>query len=126
VALCGSALEGFSVFNEMSKSFVSMLARGQVPNSNHIAKSTPVDLIYRNVKYSTMVTHAGPTAVLVTCNGEAQALQIQPLADGGYLLTMPDGGNHSAYVTKDEGSGSTRMMLDGFTCIFTPEYDPTR
>ena len=125
VALCGSSLEGFRQFEEMGSSFLYMLSRGQVPNSSHIKKQVDVDLIYRNTKYSTQVTHTGETAVLVRCNDDEQQVRIQPLADGGFLLTV-GGCNHTAYTAMDEATGTLRMTLDGFTCIFTPEYDPTR
>ena len=42
----------------------------------------------------------------------------------GYLLNIK-GKSHVAY-SKQESGGNLRIILDGHTCIFTPEYDPTR
>ena len=35
------------------------------------------------------------------------------------------GKSYVAYMRHESG-GSLRMILDGHTCMFTPEYDPTR
>ena len=124
VALCGTALEGFSFFKDRDETFVSMLKVGQVPNKGLLAQSTEVNLIYRNIKYTSSVTLKGPTCADIDCNGESQEVISQPLADGGFLLTIA-GRNYLTYATRD-GSGAMRMILNGHTCIFPPEYDPTR
>ena len=124
VALCGAALQGYQHFEQRGKEFVDMLRVGQVPSKDTLIPSVNIDLIFNNVKYSTKCLQSGATSVIVDCNGGRQHIAIRPLADLGYLLNV-NGKSHVAY-SKQESGGSLRMILDGHTCIFTPEYDPTR
>ena len=101
-----------------------MLRVGQVPSKDTLAPSVNIDLIFNNVKYSTKCLQSGATSVIVDCNGGRQNIAIRPLADMGYLMNV-NGKSHVAYA-KQESGGSLRIILDGHTCIFTPEYDPTR
>ena len=124
IALCGAALQGFQHFEQRGKEFEDMLKVGQVPGKDTLSPSVNIDLIFANVKYRTVCLQSGAMSVIVECNGGRQNINIRPLADGGYLMTV-SGKSHTAYA-KHESGGSLRMILDGHTCIFTPEYDPTR
>jgi acetyl-CoA carboxylase / biotin carboxylase 1 len=124
VALCGAALQGYQHFEERGKEFIDMLRVGQVPSKDTLAPSVNIDLIFNNVKYSTVCLQSGATSVIVDCNGGRQNIAIRPLADMGYLMNV-SGKSHVAYSKRETG-GSLRVILDGHTCIFTPEYDPTR
>ena len=123
VALCGAALQGYQHFEQRGKEFIDMLRVGQVPSKDTLAPSVIIDLIFNNVKYSTVCLQSGATSVIVDCNGGRQNIAIRPLADMGYLMIV-NGKSHVAY-SKQESGGSVRVILDGHTCIFTPEYDPT-
>jgi acetyl-CoA carboxylase/biotin carboxylase 1 len=123
VALCGAALQGYQHFEQRGKEFIDMLRVGQVPSKDTLAPSVVIDLIFNNVKYSTVCLQSGATSVIVDCNGGRQNIAIRPLADMGYLMIV-NGKSHVAY-SKQESGGSVRVILDGHTCIFTPEYDPT-
>jgi biotin carboxylase/biotin carboxyl carrier protein len=124
VATCGTALEGFAFFKERADSFMNMLKMGQIPNRNVLSQSVDISLIYRNVKYSSSVVLSGETSIIINCNGESLEVKSQPLSDSGFLLTV-NGQSHLAYTQKDS-AGTLRLNLDGHTCIFPPEYDPTR
>ena len=124
VALCGAALQGYQHFEERGKEFVDMLRVGQVPSRDTLSPTVKIDLIFGNVKYRTVCVQSGAMSVIVECNGGRQNVNIRPLSDGGYLLNV-SGRSHTAY-SKHESGGSLRVILDGHTCIFTPEYDPTR
>ena len=95
-----------------------------MPSRDTLSPTVKIDLIFDNVKYRTVCIQSGAMSVIVECNGGRQNVNIRPLSDGGYLLTV-SGRSHTAY-SKHESGGSLRMILDGHTCIFTPEYDPTR
>jgi acetyl-CoA carboxylase/biotin carboxylase 1 len=135
IALCGSALQGYQHFDHRDKSFISMLKAGQVPTKDILSPSISIDLIYENVKYHTNCIQYGPQRIIVTCNGISQLINVRQLADGGYLLNI-GGRNHLVYSQREgesdnasdepTGGGALRMLLDGTTCLFTPEYDPTK
>jgi acetyl-CoA carboxylase/biotin carboxylase 1 len=124
VASCGAALQGFQRFQQRDKTFIELLKVGQVSTRQSLATTVSIDLIYNNVKYITTCTQRGPETVVVTCNGASQFINVRPLADGGYLMNV-DGRNHLIYSQLESG-GSMRMTLDGNTCLFPPEYDPTK
>lgn len=124
VASCGAALQGFQHFQQRDVSFVELLKVGQVSSQQSLSSTVSIDLIFNNVKYITTCVRRGPETVVVTCNNASQNISVRPLADGGYLMNV-DGKNHLIYSQYDSG-GSMRMILDGNTCIFTPEYDPTK
>jgi acetyl-CoA carboxylase/biotin carboxylase 1 len=139
IALCGSALQGYSHFYSRDKSFISMLKAGQVPTKDILSPSISIDLIYENIKYHTNCIQYGPQRIIVTCNAISQLINVRQLADGGYLLNI-GGRNHLVYSQREGesentvegeaggggGGGALRMLLDGTTCLFTPEYDPTK
>lgn len=124
VAACGAALQGYSYFDNRDKEYMDSMNMGQVPPLETLSAKVNVDLIFNNIKYCTTVVQDGPTCVNITCNGECQNVQVREIADGGYLVGTA-GKSHLAYLN-EEPNGSVRMILDGHTCIFTPEYDPTK
>ena len=124
VAACGAMLEAYQHFKRRGNDFVNMLKVGQIPSRDMLTNTVQIDLIYQSTKYITTCMQSGPDSIIVKCNGSSQNINLRPLPDGGFLIDV-GGKNHLAYC-KQEQSGSLRMTLDGHTCIFTPEYDPTR
>lgn len=125
VVLSGAALQGFNYFDTKGTEFKSLLQIGQVPNQDTLVQVVPIDLIYNDTKYMTTCSLSGPLSVIVTCNGESQTIKVRKLADNGYLMVI-DGQSHVAYIKKEVAAGTFCIVLDGHTCIFTPEYDPTK
>lgn len=124
VALCGAALQGFRHFEQRGEEFIAQLQVGQVPSRDQLSPKVTIDLIFDNVKYHTQCVLSGANNVIVECNGQQQSVCIRSLADGGYIFNISSK-SHVAYISTESG-GSLRMVLDGHTCMFTPEYDPTR
>lgn len=124
VLLCGSALKAFRYFESKKTEFVDMLQAGQIPSKKMLTQAVQIDLIYKNVKYKTKCYISSRASILVECNKGVQSVFVRHLADDGYLMNI-NGLNHLVYSTGEIG-GSFRMTLDGHSCIFTPEYDPTR
>ncbi|KAJ1432269.1 carboxyl transferase domain-containing protein [Ochromonadaceae sp. CCMP2298] len=124
VATCGAALQGYQYFLTRDETFVNLLKVGQVPPQGDLSPVTGIDLIFDNIKYKTTCVQSGGEDVIVQCNQQSQNVSVRTLADGGYLLKVA-GRNHVAYV-REESGGSLRMVLDSHTCMFTPEYDPTK
>eukprot|EP01035_Chromulina_nebulosa_P020054 gene20054-26034_t len=124
VATAGAALQGYQLFLNNGKEFVDMLGFGHVPSKDILSPIANIDLIFNNTKFITKAIYTGPNSVVLECNNSKQSINIRTLADGGFLLDI-NGKNHLVYSTNESG-GSIRMILDGHTCIFTPEYDPTK
>jgi acetyl-CoA carboxylase/biotin carboxylase 1 len=124
VATCGAALQGYKQLMQRDESFINMLKVGQVPPKDILSPIVKIDLIFDNVKYKTSCIQSGGENVIVACNHHNQRVSVRTLSDGGYLLNVA-GRSHVAYFTEEAG-GSVRMILDGHTCMFTPEYDPTK
>jgi len=124
VASCGAALEGYKYFMSRDTNFINLLKVGQVPPQGDLSPLVKIDLIFDNIKYMTKCIQSGGENVIVQCNEHSQSVSVRVLADGGYLLNVA-GKSHVAYC-KEESGGSLRMILDGHTCMFTPEYDPTK
>ena len=124
VALCGAALQGFQFFLKRDTDFIDNIKVGQIPPMENLQPTVPIDLIFNGVKYCAVVVQRNANCVIVTCNSSSHAVHVRKLSDGGYLIQV-NGKSHLAYTTHGSG-GSLCIMLDGHTCVFTPEYDPTR
>jgi len=124
VTLCGAAVQSYQHFKQKGQEFVDMLRIGHIPSKDILAQKVSIDLIYKSIKYRTICTQCSQTTILVDCNDVTNRIIVRLLADGGFLLNV-NNKSHLAY-TQEEGNGCLRMTLDGKTCIFTPEYDPTR
>jgi len=124
IATCGAALQGYRFFLKRDQEFIDLLKVGQVPTRDSLTSTVAIDLIYENVKYRTECVQSGAEHIIVHCNDHRQSISVRTLADGGYLVNVA-GKSHVGYV-KEESGGSLRLILDGHTCMFTPEYDPTK
>jgi acetyl/propionyl-CoA carboxylase alpha subunit len=123
VAICGAAVKGYQQFTDARQLFLDRLRIGQVPPMKSVQQEDKIDLILNNVKYEMECRHTGSNRVMITNNGKTEKVNITLLANDGYLLKLR-GKSHVIY-TKKEGNGSFRVIIDGSTYIFTPEYDPT-
>jgi len=82
-----------------------------------------VDLIYEGVKYSFSCCRAGPHTVAVQCNGQLVEVRVRNLSDKGMLVQIGER-SHLVYLW-DEKTG-LRLSIDGKTCVFDVEYDPSQ
>jgi acetyl-CoA carboxylase / biotin carboxylase 1 len=123
VAICGGAVQGFQHFEAAREGFLENLRIGQVPAKDAIVKSENIELIYDNVKYTMKCNRSGPNSVIISNDIQSEEITIRLMSDGGYLLNIR-GTSRRVYIQND-GAGSLRMIVDGSTFIFTPEYDPT-
>lgn len=124
VATIGSAIKGFQLFQHRGVEFMNMLKYGHIPSKDILSSVVSIDLIFQNTKYQTKVILGGPQIVILECNNSKQTISIRCLADEGYLVQI-NGQSHLVYNAPESG-GSTRLIIDGHTCLFTPEYDPTK
>ena len=74
-------------------------------------------------RYRIGVSHSGPHLFHLT-HGAAWigVVEAHSLADGGLLISA-DGAAHCVYA--QEQPTGLRLIVDGKTCLFSEEYDPT-
>jgi acetyl-CoA carboxylase / biotin carboxylase 1 len=130
VATVGAALKGYQHFQQCNQDFIQMLGHGHVPSKEILSSSIAIDLIYQNIKFQTKVILTGPNSVMIQSNANTstaseQLISIRQLPDHGYLLDI-SGKSHLVYSMISATADTMRIILDGQTCIFTPEYDPTK
>lgn len=123
VVLCGGVVQGFKHFEAAREGFLENLRIGQVPAKDAIVKSENIELIYDNVKYTMKCNRSGPNSVIISNDIQSEEVTVRLMSDGGYLLNIR-GTSRRVYI-QNEGAGALRMIINGSTFIFTPEYDPT-
>ena len=66
---------------------------------------------------------SGPQNYVLYINGSIVEVNAKKLSDGGLLIKM----NNKSHVTyAKEDVSSTRLMIEGKTCILEKENDPTK
>ncbi|KAK4531784.1 hypothetical protein CCYA_CCYA09G2641 [Cyanidiococcus yangmingshanensis] len=123
----GAVHQAFRAMQERRRTFMESLSRGQVPQRTDASCiEFQVELIYDDQKYALQVRQAGPSAFHVSLTHQADMkvrVELRPLLDGG-LLIMCDGRSFITYAKED--STGMRLTIDGRTCLFPNERDPTR
>jgi len=123
----GAVHQAYRAWSERRRSFVESLSRGQVPQRiDATFIEFQFELIYDELKYALIVRQAGPNAFHVSLAQhpeERVRVDFRPLLDGG-LLIMCDGRSFNTHSKED--STGMRLSIDGRTCVFPGEMDPTR
>ena len=121
-AMVGAVWRAGSTFARRRADYISYLERGQHPPPALLSVEEHVELIYDSVKYSLHATLSGVNTITLATGGSWVQADFRELSDGGLLVSL-GGRSHTVYA-KEEPSG-LRLVLDGATCLFTNEYDPT-
>eukprot|EP01117_Protostelium_nocturnum_P006363 TRINITY_DN2299_c0_g1_i1.p1 TRINITY_DN2299_c0_g1~~TRINITY_DN2299_c0_g1_i1.p1 ORF type:complete len:2212 (+),score=828.58 TRINITY_DN2299_c0_g1_i1:166-6801(+) len=126
VILCGALYKSYQLMSERKKQYVTFLSRGQVPAKDLLRNEDDLDLIYLNTKYSLRSVWTGPNSVILSVKSKETNTvegEIRSLGDGGFLILLA-GRSHICYGT--DSSNGLKLVLNGKTCNFTSEYDPTK
>lgn len=129
--LIGAVCRAHMDFTERAESFTKCLERGQLPPLDGNLVKFPVELIYDDIKYCFEVTRSDVSAFRVRLAGKGKGdgesdlsvlAELRTLADGAKLV-LANGRSHVCYA-REEPAG-LRLSIDGKTCLFPKEYDPT-
>ena len=125
--IAGAICRAHAAFTDRMESFTRNLERGQIPPLDNSLVKFPVELIYEDVKYCLTVTRSDLSAFRVRLTtpekeGKSVLCELRTLADGAKLLVL-DGRSHVCYA-REEAAG-LRLLIDGQTCLYPKEYDPT-
>ncbi|KAF0697377.1 Aste57867_11929 [Aphanomyces stellatus] len=123
VVLVGAMCLAYQTSNARKEKYVAQLERGQIPGAELLQQEDNLELIYEGVKYKIRAARSGEITFTLYCNDSYVQANIRTLSDGGYLVLL-NGKSHVAYATKE--AQGLRLIVDGNTCVFTNEYDPTR
>jgi acetyl-CoA carboxylase/biotin carboxylase 1 len=123
VVTVGAAVQAYKVLSQRFEDYTAALERGQLPPSELLQPAVNLQLIFGGVKFKLHVEQSGPISFTLRCNGSEQVTDVRSLSDGGFLV-MLEGQSHVAYMTQE--AGGLRLVIDGQTCMFLDEYDPTR
>ncbi|TYZ66264.1 hypothetical protein PybrP1_008196 [[Pythium] brassicae (nom. inval.)] len=123
VVLVGAVCSAYQAATGRFVEYVGQLERGQLPARELLAQAEPLELIYEGVKYAVRACRSGPIHFTLFLNASYAQAEIRTLSDGGFLVLL-HGKSHVAYATKE--AQGLRLVVDGTTCVFTNEYDPTR
>eukprot|EP00741_Cyanophora_paradoxa_P025663 tig00000385_g24767.t1 len=121
--LCGALQRAHKQAGQRADEVREALARGQVPSRLLLGVTSAVELIYDDVKYVFSAQQTGPHCFRLMANKTAVEAEVRPLSDGG-LLVLLDGKSHVVYAREEVGG--LRLLLDGRTCQFPKEYDPSQ
>ncbi|KAF0774488.1 hypothetical protein AaE_001812, partial [Aphanomyces astaci] len=113
----------YQASNTRQEKYVAQLERGQIPGNELLQQEDELELIYEGIKYKIRAARSGEITFTLYCNDSYVQANIRTLSDGGYLVLL-NGKSHVAYATKE--AQGLRLIVDGNTCVFTNEYDPTR
>jgi acetyl-CoA carboxylase / biotin carboxylase 1 len=131
VVLLGALFRGFSISTHRTEEYIDLLSRGQLPSrALHSALiRVPVKLLYDGVRYNLMVNRSGPNNFDVmladrTESDQVNSAEVHKLADQGLLILL--GGRKYVIYGHDSRDGTLRLVVDGQTCMFAAEYDPSQ
>lgn len=107
------------------KDFMGSLERGQLPSPNlhNALVAVPnLELIYEGIKYRFDVSKSGPEGFFIQYKDWSVNTDVMKLSDDGILVLL---NNKKHIVYGQQFSAGMRLTVDGKTCLFTQEYDPT-
>lgn len=125
VVLLGAIFKGCNACTSNLKQYTSDLERGQIPRpkANDANVQADISLIYEQTKYEFKVYKSGPESFEVVCGDWNVEARVMHLADDGLLVLLNEK-KHVVYG--QEFPSGLRLTVDGQTCLFSTEYDPTR
>ena len=121
--VCGAITKAHVESEACLREYRTALEKGQIPSRDILKTVFPVDFIYEGERYRFTVTRSGPDSYHLFINGSKCAVGVRDLSDGG-LLVLLNGGSHTVYYREEVGS--TRLSVDGKTCLLEQENDPTQ
>lgn len=125
VVVIGALYKSFQATLERYRKYLGYLERGQIPPKDLLVLEDKIDLIYMNTKYSFKALRSGPTSIILSLVGQQESLEadVRILSEGG-LLVLFNGKSYVCYGS--ETVTGLKLIVNGSTCIFTTEYDPSQ
>lgn len=128
LVLCGASYKASMAWVKRRETYNISLERGQIPSSSLLCVEDDVELIYQNIKYSFTVHRLSNSLLKIKLKGPQASkgeilVQVRIMADSGLLIWI-DTKSYLCYFIEEPAG--TRMIIQGKTCIFEKDYDPTK
>lgn len=121
--VCGSVFKAFSMYEFNAVEYINSLERGQVPGKEVLSTQFAMDFIYSGQRFIVNTFRTGSEEISVRINGVSNTVNVKKMADSGLLLSI---GDKTHYVFGKEDETGTTLIIDGRTCVFEKENDPTK
>src|SRR5579862_1468429 len=121
--VCGAITKAHLESEACLREYRTALEKGQIPSRDILKTVFPVDFIYEGERFRFTATRSGLDGYHLFINGSKCAVGVRDLSDGG-LLVLLNGSSHTVYYREEVGS--TRLSVDGKTCLLEQENDPTQ
>ena len=121
--VCGAVTKAHIESEACLKEYRTALEKGQIPSRDILKTVFPVEFIYEGERFRFTATRSGPDSYHLFINGSKCSVGVRGLSDGGLLLLL-NGASHTVYFREEVGS--TRVSVDGKTCLLEQESDPTQ
>lgn len=121
--LCGCATIAMAVYARNESEVLAALRQRSIPNPTLLANDLNLQFIYDKVSYNCKVYRSAPHMLYIVFNSRDSAqISCTTLEDEG-LLIGADGHSHVTYFRRE--GADYRVTIDGKTCIFESEIDPS-
>ncbi|KAI0222350.1 acetyl-coenzyme-A carboxylase [Massospora cicadina] len=121
--LCGASYKAHTACLKLRDEYKASIQKGQVLSKNTLKTTFHIEFIYDGMRYNFAAVASGPGLYILYINGTKAQVEIRALSDGGFLVLL-DGRSHTLYCREEVGS--SRIMIDGKTCLLEQENDPTQ
>ena len=120
--VCGALHLASARIEERFGDYTQALEKGQVMSTEFLQNSFNIELVLASTLYVVAVALTAPSEYTLLMNGTSTKVQLHKMADGGCLVIW-DGASHTTYMK--EKVDHYRLTIDGQTCLFTKDSDPT-
>jgi acetyl-CoA carboxylase/biotin carboxylase 1 len=121
--LCAIALRAYKTFVDNQELAAEAVRRGQIPAPALFSIVYEEDVHYEGVRYPMVARMRSRNTFTVFLNGSVAEVNVRPLSDGGYLISF-NSRSHVVYPTEE--AFGLRLLVDGKTCSFPKEHDPSQ
>eukprot|EP00475_Leptophrys_vorax_P008339 TRINITY_DN1537_c0_g4_i1.p1 TRINITY_DN1537_c0_g4~~TRINITY_DN1537_c0_g4_i1.p1 ORF type:complete len:2027 (+),score=613.54 TRINITY_DN1537_c0_g4_i1:735-6083(+) len=121
--LMGAIYKAFQLSEKKFKEMMHAIENGRLLKMHYTGiMEEDFDLIYENIKYPFHVIRTGSNSFGVSLHDWYCEADFNPLSDGGLYVSLEGRG---FVVYGHEGHLGLRVIINGQTCVFSKEYDPS-
>jgi acetyl-CoA carboxylase/biotin carboxylase 1 len=119
----GAIYKAFQLSESSFKELLHAIENGRILKTHYTGiMEYSFNLIYENIKYPFKVIKTGPNSFGLSVNDWYCEVDFNPLTDGGIYITL---GGRGFVAYGHESHAGFRVIVNGQTCVFSREYDPS-
>ena len=121
--LCGAAVRAQLLARTSRDEFRLALRRGQAPPCGTLRVVYAMEFVYDGKLFAVEARQCAPREWALCINSQTAHVDVRELSDGGMLVRL-SGRAHTVYWSED--AAQLRLSINGQTCVFEEEQDPSR